>query len=416
MMNVTKLQFRKMTKSMKTLLIGLLLITANSIYAQTNDTIPTQKSHKVEMTENGPFSSSWEKQPQYPGGDKALMEFIKTEMKYPQFAEIYGIQGRVITGFVIEKDGTLSEPQIDRGIDPLLDEEALRILNAMTAKWAPGEQTGKKDRVRFKLPIVIKLPKADTAEIDWRELTPSSRLEKQAEFPGGEEALIKYLEQRLIYQKGSLEKETDINFIVNKDGSISDINIVKGFDSYLNSEVVRVISKMPKWEPGISEGEPVKVQIHLPIKFRIPTEEETLRESQWRKIAALDFQQRFQIKYEPQKTKPSINIADNEKMDVMDKLPEYPGGIGAMLSFLGDQTYETYEVFKHGFQGRIITTFIVNKDGSISDIKAIKGYEEALKREAVRIISEMPKWNPGIENGETVRFKITLPVVFRSPN
>lgn len=359
------------------------------------------------MTENGPFSSSWEKQPQYPGGVKTLMEFIKTEMRYPQFAEIYGIQGRVITNFVIEKDGTLTDPRIDRGIDPLLDEEALRILKTMTAKWAPGEQNGKIVRVRFSLPIVFRLPKTDTAEIDWRELTPSSRLEKQTEFPGGTEALTKYLEENLHYQKGSMEKETDIKFIVHKDGSISDINIVEGFDSHLNSEVVRVISKMPKWEPGISEGEPVKVQFQLPIKFRIPTEVE----SQRRRIVVPE----FNMKYEILRAKSSPSTTDNKGMDVMDKLPEYPGGIKAMLSFLGENTRK---ISIHGFQyqGRFITSFIVNKDGSISDIKIEKGFDKELGEEAVRIIEEMPKWNPGIENGEAVNVKVTMPIVFRHPN
>lgn len=86
-----------------------------------------------------------------------------------------------------------------------------------------------------------------------------------------------------------------------------------------------------------------------------------------------------------------------------------------MLSFLSEQTYE---VSKHGFQyqGRFITSFIINKDGSISDIKIEKGFDKELGEEAVRIIVEMPKWNAGIENGEAVNVKVTMPIVFRHPN
>lgn len=269
---------RKLLSCLRVMAITLLITPAISIYAQKNDTISKQAPQKKEEEFYAPFSTSWEKQAEYPGGFEALKKFIESEMKYPQIAKENGIQGRVITNFIIEKDGTLTDPKVVRGVDPLLDQEAVRILKAMTAKWIPGEQTGKIVRVRFTLPIVFKLPKDETAEIDSDDIVRRSSLEKQPEFPGGSQALIKYLEENLrhlpIHVESSIVIEVITNFIVHKDGSISDINIIKGFDTSINAEAVRVISNMPNWEPGIQKGEVVNVRYRLPIMFNLKSDEE----------------------------------------------------------------------------------------------------------------------------------------------
>ena len=269
---------RKLMSCLRVMVIALLMTPAISVYAQTNDTISKQAPQKNEEEFYAPFSSSWEKQPEYPGGFEALKEFIESEMQYPQIAKENGIQGRVITSFVIEKEGTLSDPDVVRGVDPLLDQEALRILNAMTAKWSPGEQTGRIVRVRFTLPIVFKLPKDETVETDCEDIKPTFRYELKPDFPGGKQALMKYLEENLKYSKvqheNSIEKEVVTRFIVHKDGSISDINIVKGFDTSINTEAVRVISNMPNWEPGIQKGEAVNVQYTLTMTFKLEGDKE----------------------------------------------------------------------------------------------------------------------------------------------
>lgn len=272
-MKSKKSHLQNFISCLRVLVIALLMTSAISLYAQTNDTVTTQVPQKNEEEFYAPFSNGWEKQPEYPGGIKALMDFIESEMKYPQIAKEYGIQGRVLTNFVIEKDGTLTEPVIIREVDPLLDKEALRILNSMTAKWSPAEQRGKIVRVRFALPIVFKLSKYDTKEINSDSIKTTFRLEKQPEFPGGSQALMEYLEKNLKYPKAkdenSIDKEVVTTFIVHKDGSISDINIVKGFDTSINAEAVRIISNMPKWVPGQQKGEAVNVRYTLPIVFRL---------------------------------------------------------------------------------------------------------------------------------------------------
>ncbi len=97
-----------------------------------------------------------EKQPVFPGGTTALMKFLGDNIKYPVIAQENGIQGRVITNFVVERDGSISDVQVVRGQDPSLDREAVRVIKTMP-KWTPGQQRGKAVRVRFTLPVVFRL-------------------------------------------------------------------------------------------------------------------------------------------------------------------------------------------------------------------------------------------------------------------
>ena len=93
-----------------------------------------------------------EEMPQYPGGPQALFEFLSNNVKYPEEAEKAGIQGRVIATFVVETDGSISQPTVVKSVDPLLDAEALRVISAMP-KWKPGKQNGQVVRVKYTVPL-----------------------------------------------------------------------------------------------------------------------------------------------------------------------------------------------------------------------------------------------------------------------
>jgi len=97
-----------------------------------------------------------EKMPQFPGGDSELFNYLSQNIKYPVEAQKAGIQGRVICQFIVEKDGAISNVKVVRSVDPNLDAEAVRVINAMP-NWQPGEQKGKKVSVEYTLPINFKL-------------------------------------------------------------------------------------------------------------------------------------------------------------------------------------------------------------------------------------------------------------------
>ena len=94
--------------------------------------------------------------PEFPGGEDALYEFLAKNIKFPQYAKDNKIQGRVFVQFVVEKDGTITNPKVIRDIGGGCGEEALRVVKMMP-KWKPGEQSGKQIRTQFNLPILFKL-------------------------------------------------------------------------------------------------------------------------------------------------------------------------------------------------------------------------------------------------------------------
>ncbi len=125
---------------------------------------PVVKDVKVVKTDAQPQNEEQmvfdvvEHMPQFPGGDAAVMEFMKNTIKYPEEAEKAGKQGRVVATFVVNTDGSISDAKVVRSVSEELDAEALRVINAMP-KWTPGKQNGKDVRVKFTLPVTFKLSK-----------------------------------------------------------------------------------------------------------------------------------------------------------------------------------------------------------------------------------------------------------------
>ncbi len=106
-----------------------------------------------------------EQMPQYPGGPAAMMQFLMKNVHYPDEAYKNNVQGRVIVTFVIEKDGSITEATVAKAVHPMLDAEALRVVNSMP-KWTPGMQKGEAVRVRYTIPVTFKLAgKDDTDEM-----------------------------------------------------------------------------------------------------------------------------------------------------------------------------------------------------------------------------------------------------------
>lgn len=99
--------------------------------------------------------------------------------------------------------------------------------------------------------------------------------------------------------------------------------------------------------------------------------------------------------------------------DVVESMPTYPGGMGALMQYLSSNIKYPTDAEKNGIQGRVITTFVVEKDGSITDVRVTKSIYPSLDKEAIRVVSKMPKWIPGKQNGSVVRVKYTLPLTFR---
>lgn len=107
-------------------------------------------------------------------------------------------------------------------------------------------------------------------------------------------------------------------------------------------------------------------------------------------------------------------IKENMLMgDIVEQMPEFPGGSSALMEFLSDNVKYPAECVKDSIQGRVVVTFIVEKDGSITEAKVVRSVHPQLDQEALRVVGLMPKWRPGSMNGQRQRVRYTLPVKFK---
>ena len=112
----------------------------------------------------------------------------------------------------------------------------------------------------------------------------------------------------------------------------------------------------------------------------------------------------------PPAPKPEVS---NKVFDVVEEMPSFPGGQAALMSFLSSNIKYPVVAQENGVQGRVIVGFVVERDGSITDVKVMRSVDPSLDREAQRVVKAMPRWKPGKQNGSAVRVKYTVPVVFR---
>ena len=110
---------------------------------------------------------------------------------------------------------------------------------------------------------------------------------------------------------------------------------------------------------------------------------------------------------------PPEEVEEEKVFDVVEQMPDFPGGMSALMTYLSKHIKYPVVAEENGIQGRVIVTFVVEKDGSITDVQVIKSVDPSLDKEAKRVVSTMPKWIPGKQNGSAVRVKYTLPVTFR---
>lgn len=105
---------------------------------------------------------------------------------------------------------------------------------------------------------------------------------------------------------------------------------------------------------------------------------------------------------------------DNPIFEVVEHMPEFTGGgMSALMEYLSKNIKYPEAAMKKGTQGRVTVQFVVEKDGSITNVKILRGIDPELDKEAIRVISAMPKWKPGTQRGEAVRVRFTVPVMFR---
>lgn len=280
--------------------------------------------------------------------------------------------------------------------------------------------------------------------------------EQMPSFPGGESAMNKYMSENVKYpvkaQEAGIQGRVTVRFVVRETGMISDVEVIRGFDPECDAEAVRVIKSMPKWNPGEQNGQGVPVYITVPIVFRlrdnnaernetvvIVYKDQIVDGNNLGEILAADFRDR-NISDMDKIQMVNIPLSEEEAVakfgeavkgknvividfeveprddisSVGERMPRFPGGEMFMNKYITTNLKYPEKALKAKIEGRVTIRFIVKKTGDIEDIKVVRGIDPECDAEAIRVIKTMPKWEPGIQNGEPVDAYFTLPIVFNS--
>ncbi|RDC65105.1 M56 family metallopeptidase [Adhaeribacter pallidiroseus] len=219
-------------------------------------------------------------------------------------------------------------------------------------------------------------------------------VEQNPVFPGGLEKMYAFIGNTMKYpeaaKKANLEGNVIAQFVITKEGKITDVQIVKSLSPETDAETKRVIALMPNWQPGKQDGKPLNVKYTLPIRFALNPSNSTGASNQ----------------LTPQ------NNPNEPIFTQVEQNPQFSGGLEKMYQFLGTNIKYPKAAVQANLEGMVVAKFQVTKAGKIKDIKIEKSLSPETDAEAKRVISMMPTWEPGKQNGKPVNVEYTLPIKF----
>ncbi len=233
-------------------------------------------------------------------------------------------------------------------------------------------------------------------------------VEAMPDFPGGTAKMMGYLAANIHYPQKAKDEGVEgrvfISFVVEKDGSISNVKTLRGIGGGCDEEAVRVVQSMPKWKPGMQEGKPVRVFYNLPINFKLQAKSNVTTDKKQNGNKAVK---------KPQTAKNPLSEPDKDGLYmIVEKMPAFPGGHERLLDYVTSNIKYPKEAEKKGIEGRVYVSFVVNEDGSVSDVKVLRGIGGGCDEEATRVVENMPNWEPGMQEGKPVKVAYNLPVMF----
>ncbi|WP_454803537.1 TonB family protein [Mucilaginibacter phyllosphaerae] len=295
----------------------------------------------------------------------------------------YGLSAPLFILMLVLSSATISN---SKAVDAIHD-KASQVFDA-PAKAILADTTYKTTVITYN-PKTDKLPATDTVP-DQNNNQVFNAVEQVPSFPGGQQAFNKYLAKNIKYpadaKKNKVEGRSVISFIVEKDGSLSDLKVVRALGSGTDEEAIRVLKASPKWKPGVQNGRKVRVQYALPVNFSLAN-----------KVVAT-----------------SVATGDNDAQvyTAVENLPTFPGGDNAFSKWLAQNVRYPKAAREANIKGRVIVTFVIEKDGELTDVKIIRGVNEDIDKEALRVMQNSPKWIPGNQKGKPVRVAYSVPINF----
>jgi TonB family protein len=231
-----------------------------------------------------------------------------------------------------------------------------------------------------------------------------------------EEKMCEYLYANIRYPKFAMEQGIEgkvvIKFVVERDGSIIDVEITEDIGAGCGAEVFRVVYSMPKWAPSSPRARTVRCQFILPIEFNLQ-KGKPVRPS------------KINLQTEILPLKPTTFYDENGVYKYVEYPPMFPGCEGIevyidkqkcaeakLLQFIIDNLKYPRKARRKKIEGMVYVTFIIEKNGSISNAKLMSDIGEGCGEEALRVVGLLPNWTPGKQRGQLIRYQYELPIVF----
>lgn len=214
-----------------------------------------------------------------------------------------------------------------------------------------------------------------------------------------------FIGSNLVYpeqaRKNSIEGRVVLRFVVNKEGAVQDIEVMKSPDTMLSTAAIDVVKKMPKWTPGEKDGQKVNVAYTLPISFRLGNDDKVSKSREMKKIIE---------KTPTPQSKQGIGTTTSGVYSYVDKMPQFEGDYATFLS--NNLTYPK-EAQSKKIEGRVVAKFIIDANGNIQQPEIVRSPDPLLSQATLNVLKKMPKWIPGEQGGKKVSVYYTLPIVFK---
>lgn len=244
-------------------------------------------------------------------------------------------------------------------------------------------------------------------------------VEEMPEFPGGFDAMTGFVASNIKYPQDAIDEGKEgrvfVSFVVEKDGWVSNVKVLKGVCESIDEEAARVVRGMPRWKPGKKDGKPARVSFQMPISFKLDqmnNEHKTIV----RTVIAEDESGEHSTKSStatypdnPIEGKPD----ENGVYQMVDEMPKFPGGEQKLMEYIAKNITYPQEARDKGIEGRVFIGMVIEKDGSVSNVKVLRGIGGGCDEEAVRVIKALPKWTPGKMKGEPVPVSYQIPINFK---
>lgn len=245
-------------------------------------------------------------------------------------------------------------------------------------------------------------------------------VDEAPEFPGGRSELLTYLARNVKYpekaQENGIKGTVLVEFVVDKDGKVVEPKIIESLGTDCDFEALRAVSTMPMWKPGKQNEKPVQVRFTVPIQFMtgFPNTIPNANNAANIRTNANNRATNVNTQVANANLKVASNGADDDDVyDAVEEMPEFPGGQAKLLEFLARNVRYPVKAQEKGIQGTVIISFVVGKDGNVTEPKVLRSLDPLTDAEALRVISAMPKWKPGKQNGKPLRVKYNVPIQFR---